>query len=106
MSVGEAGNPFGRRGEQNQLTLKRSDDAQRSDQVCLAGAGRPEEDDVAGVEEERVGGQTRDLLADSGLLVPAEVLEVLTARNPAAWMRRWAPEALRAETSRSSAVAK
>ena len=48
----------------------------------LAGAGRAEQHDVAGLGEERAGGERGDLLADGGLVVPVEVVEGLAGREP------------------------
>ena len=48
----------------------------------LAGAGRAEQHDVAGLGQERAGGERGDLLADGGLVVPVEVLEGLAGREP------------------------
>ena len=53
VGVGQAGDPFGGGGEQNPLALMGGDDAQRGGQMRLPGAGRPEKNHVAGLEEER-----------------------------------------------------
>ena len=48
----------------------------------LAGAGRAEQHDVAGLGEERPGCERGDLLTDGGLVVPVEVVEGLDGAEP------------------------
>ena len=48
----------------------------------FAGAGWAEQHDVAGLGEERAGCERGDLLTDSGLVVPVEVVEGLAGREP------------------------
>jgi hypothetical protein len=57
-------------------------DAERGGEVGFAGAGRAEEHDVAGLGQERPGGERGDLLADGGLVVPVEVVEGFAGREP------------------------
>ena len=66
----------------NDVSLVGGDDAERCGEVCLAGAGRSEQDDVARFEEERPRCQLRDLLPDGGLLVPVEVFDGLDRPEP------------------------
>lgn len=68
----------------------------------LSGVGRPEQYDLAGFGPEAARFQGADLLTDRGLGIEVEVARVLTASNPAARTCNWAPEALRADTSRFS----
>ena len=56
--------------------------AERGREMGFAGAGRAEQHDVAGLGEERAGGQGGDLLADGGLGVEVEVLEGLAGGEP------------------------
>jgi hypothetical protein len=64
MGVGQAGDPFGRGGGQDPVAVVGGGDPQAGGQVGLAGAGRSEQHDVAGLGEEPAGGQSRDLLAE------------------------------------------
>jgi hypothetical protein len=68
--------------------------------------GRAEQHDVSGFGQEGARGQGGDLLADRGLGVEVEVLEGLARGEPPARIRRCAPQALRAETSRSRTAAR
>ena len=107
MGVGEPGDPVDGGGEQDPVAVVGGDHAERGGEVGLAGAGRAEQHDVAGLGQERAGGERGDLLADGGLVVPVEVVEGLAGREPgASGSAAAAPEALRAETSRSSTAAR
>jgi hypothetical protein len=81
--VGEAGDPVDRGGEQDPVAVVGGDHAEPGGEVRLAGAGWAEQDDVAGLGEERAGGERGDLLADAGLVVPVDVVEGLLL-----WQRR------------------
>ncbi len=55
---------------------------ERGGQVGLAGAGRAEQHDVAGLGQEPARGEGADLLADRGLGVEVEVLQGLARTEP------------------------
>ena len=78
----EAGDPVHGGGEQDPVAVVGGDDPEAGGEVGLAGAGRAEEHDVAGLGEECAGGERRDLLAGGGLVVPVEVVECLACREP------------------------
>jgi len=78
VGVLETGDPVDRGGEQHPMPVMRCGHAE----VGLAGAGRTEEHDVAGHGEERSRRQRGNLLADSGLVVPVEVVDVFAGREP------------------------
>ena len=82
MGVGEPGDPLGRGGEQDPVAVVGGGDAQAGGQVGLAGAGRAEQHDVAGLGEEPAGCQGGDLLAHGGLGVPVELLDRLPGGEP------------------------
>ena len=70
----------------------------RGGEVGFAGAGRAEQHDVAGLGQEPAGGQRGDLLPDRRVGRPSRSPRgSWRAANPAALMRSWAPEALRAD---------
>ena len=82
MGVGQAGDPVGRGGEQDPVAVPRRGDPEGDRQMRLAGSGRAEQHDVAGLGEESARGQGGDLLANGGLGVPVEVLEGLAGGEP------------------------
>jgi hypothetical protein len=82
VGVGEAGDPVGGGGEQDPVPGLAGLDGQAGGDMCLAGSGRSEQDDVAGFGEERAGAQGGDLLPDGGLGVEVEVLEGLDRGKP------------------------
>lgn len=57
-------------------------DAQPDREVGLAGAGRAEQDDVAGLGQEPPTGQRGDLVPDGGLSVEVEVVESFAGAEP------------------------
>ena len=82
MGLGEAGDPVGCGGERDAVALSGRVDSQSDGQVGFACAGWAEQHDVAGLGEERAGGQRGDLVADGGLDVKVEVVEGLAAWKP------------------------
>jgi hypothetical protein len=82
VGFGEAGDPVDRGGEQNAVAVMGGDDPEGGGEVGLAGAGRAEQHDVAGLGQERPRGERGDLLAHGGLVVPVEVVEGLAGREP------------------------
>ena len=82
MGLGEAGDPVGRGREQHPVSVPGGGDSQGGGQVCLTGAGRAEQDDVAGLGQEAARGQGSDLLTCRWLGIEVEVLEGLDCRKP------------------------
>ena len=82
MGVGEAGDPVGGGREQDPVAVVGGLDAESDREVGLAGAGRAEEDDVAGLGEEPSRCQRSNLLTDGGLGVEVEVVESLASAEP------------------------
>ena len=82
VGVGQAGDPVSRGGEQDAVAGVRGLDPQSGRQMRLAGSGWPQEDDVAGLVQERPRGEGRDLLPDGGLSVEVEVLQGLDRGEP------------------------
>ena len=68
VGFGEAGDPVDGGGEQDAVAVVGGDDPQRGGEVGLAGAGRAEQDDVAGLCEERARGERGDWLTNAGLV--------------------------------------
>ena len=82
VGFGESGDPVDGGGEQDPVAVVGGDHAEPGGEVGLAGAGRAEQHDVAGLGQERAGGERGDLLTDGGLVVPVEVVEGLAGREP------------------------
>src|SRR5688500_15477651 len=82
MGVVESGDPIDGGGEQAAAAVVGGDHAESGGEVGLAGAGWAEQHDVAGLGEERAGGERGDLLADCALVVPVEVVEGLAGGEP------------------------
>src|SRR5204863_587111 len=76
LGVAEAGDPFGRGGEGDALTGEAGTDPERDREVCLAGAGRAEQDDVVlGGEEVELAEMEDERLLDGALEAEVELLE-------------------------------
>ncbi len=88
------------------MAVVRCDHAEPGRKMRFAGAGRSEQHNVAGFGEECSRRQRGDLLPCSGLMIPVEVVEGFVFGNPAQRIRCAAPDALCAETSRSSTAAR
>lgn len=69
-------------------------------------AGRAEEHDVARLGEEAARGERGELTGPTGWASKSKSSRVLTAPNPPALIRGWAPGALLAATSRSRTAAR
>ena len=107
VGVGEAGDPLGRGREQHPVAVVGGGDAEAGGEVGLAGAGRAEQDDVAGFGQERRRRPTRRPVGARRVGRPSRTpRSSCGAANPAARIRSWAPEALRAATSRSRTAAR
>ena len=106
VGVGQAGDPVGGGGEQDPVSVAAGGHAEGDRQMGLSGAGWSEEDNIAGFGEEPAGGQGRDLVADGCWASKSKSSRVLRVPNPADRIRISAPEALRADTSRSRTAAR
>jgi hypothetical protein len=82
VGFGEPGDPVDGGGEQDPVPVVSGDDPERGREVGFAGAGWAEQDDVAGLCEERPGCERGDLLTDGELVVPVEVVEGLGCGEP------------------------
>jgi hypothetical protein len=82
VGVGEPGDPVGRGREQHPVSVVGGGHAQGGGEVGLPGAGRAEEDDVAGLGQEPTRRECCDLLAYGGLGVEVEVLQRLHRTEP------------------------
>jgi len=79
MSFGEAGDPLAGGGEQDAVAGLAGPDRQADRQVCLAGARRPEEDDVVLGGHEVQGSQVGDDVAfEATGMVEVELLQRLS----------------------------
>jgi len=95
LGVGEPGDPFGGGGEGDPLAGQAGPDRDRDRQVCLAGAGRPEQDDVvAGVQEVELAEVLDHLPLDRALEGEVELLERLAGREAGRFDPRLAAVAL------------
>jgi hypothetical protein len=83
LGVGEQRDPFGRGAERDPVAGQASPDAERDREVCLAGAGRAEQDDVllAGEEVELTEMQDRVAL-EACLEREVELLQGLARGEP------------------------
>ena len=66
MGALEPGDPIDSRREQNPVTQLGGAQYQTRREVRFAGSGRPEQDDVGSLTEERAGGQVRDRVPFEG----------------------------------------
>jgi hypothetical protein len=82
VGISQPGVPVAHDGEQDGVSDVRGLDAQRAREVGLPASGRAEEDDVAGVPQERAVGGGGDMLRESGLGIDVEVLGGLYGREP------------------------
>ena len=79
MRVGEPGDPFGCGAEMTRWPARQARIAERDGQVCLAGSGRPEQDDVlAGVQEVELAEVLDDCLLHRALEGEVELLQRLS----------------------------
>lgn len=88
----ETGDSVDRCRERDPVAALDSREAEPDRQVGPAGAGRAQQDNIAGLVEEHAGGQVRDdVAAQTELVVEVEVLEAAAARDPACQIRISAP---------------
>ena len=80
VGVGQAGDPVGGGGEQDPVIALAGPDRQPDGEMGLAGSGRAEQHDIAGLGEERARGERGDLLADGGLGVEVERMGIAQGR--------------------------
>jgi hypothetical protein len=82
VDVLQPGNPLGGGGEQDPLPVLGRGEAEAYGEVGLAGAGRAEEDDVAGLGQVGAGGQRGELGSRGGLETEVEFADGLDRREP------------------------
>ena len=107
MRFGQAADPPGGRGERDPVPGLGGGDRQCGRQVGFTGAGRTEQDDVAGFGQPAAAFEAGDLgPVRPGWAVKSKSVIVLIAGNPAYRMRWRAPDSARALDSTANTAAR